>query len=316
MKKIFLSLVFAMFGMGLFANTIEELNLLRYDDIEYLVNLIMNSYCFEDSNGNTMLLQIPNASDFKATVTTDDGNDLVYLKNGSVIECQIISQTNETIVVRTTTGNEISLSMSKVEKIVTQFVDGDYNFTITTEYPNIAGNVAPTPVPVAVNKPSNGEEITKAEDFNLSTFPYLTRVKAADSPKETGKPKMARIDHYVGDGVDFDAVEFQKFIEKYCPDAARQYKKFRTNTLAASGVSLVFAIGAIFNFWGIIDMLVICGVDIFLLGKMIYHMNRPLKIYNSEYANQPVAFDQNANGILIPPVEQPVYTLVPASTRE
>lgn len=46
MKKIFLSLVFALFGMGLFANTIEELNLLRYDDIEYLVNLIMNSYCF------------------------------------------------------------------------------------------------------------------------------------------------------------------------------------------------------------------------------------------------------------------------------
>lgn len=323
MKKIFLSLIWVLSSVSLFANTVGELNLLRYDDIEYLANLIMDSYLYEDQNGNTVLLQIPNASDFTLVESDDDDHDLVYMKNGSVLECHIISQDAENLVVRTLSGNEISIQLSKVEKIVTQFVDGDYNFTITSSYPNITEVAAPTPVPVAINKPNNGtsksndgEEITKAEDFNLSVFPYLTKVKGKDSPKEASKPKLARLDHYVGEGVDFDAVEFQKFIEQYCPDAARHFKKFRINTLAVSGVSLVFVIGTACNILGIIDMLVLCGVDFFLIGKMFYHMNRPLKVYNSEYANKPVAFDPNADGTLIPPVEQPVYTLVPAITGE
>lgn len=317
MKKIFLSLVMVLVGLSLSANSLNGLSLMRTDDVEYLLTHIMNSFYYEDADGTVSFIRIPNACDFQEMDVVAEGDDIVYLKNGTVLKCTILEQTDQTLLVRTSAGNEITLSLSNVEKIVTQFVDGNYNFTITSEYPSITVNETQAPVAVTVNNVAPGVEITKASEFNGPVFPHLTKIKGALSPKEDGKPNMMKLDHYVGDGVDFDAVEFETFIKMYCPKAAKQFKKFRINIIAGSALAVVLTAGSLINLFGVIDLLVVGGIDLFLLGKAVYHLLRPLKVYNKEYADKPFAYDPdaNANGCIIP-VEQPVYSLLPVGVAE
>lgn len=98
MKKVFLSLILAIFSIGLFAST------------------------------------------------SPDGNDVIYLKNGLMVEGTILEQTATFIRMNVDPRGEVTIQMADIEKVVTQIADGGYNYTIASEYPNVPKAENPTVV--------------------------------------------------------------------------------------------------------------------------------------------------------------------------
>lgn len=98
------------------------------------------------------------------------GGDVIYLKNGIVLEGTILEQTDTFIRMNVDSRGEITLQMADIEKVVTQFADGNYNYAITSEYPNLPK----TENPVVETKPETGSNIAKT-----------------NTPKKTHKPQKS-----------------------------------------------------------------------------------------------------------------------------
>lgn len=280
MKKIFISLLFVLAVSFGYARTINDFDLGFEQGLELLLNEI-----------------------------TPDG-DVVYLTNGTTVEGIITEQNAETLTVQKASGELVTIKMSDVKKVESRLNAGDYTYTITSQFGSTNLPVAtPTPpVAVEVTNQNTGEEITLAADFHGDVFPHLTYVKGKDSPKEDGKRKLAKLDHYVGDGVDFNGIEFEKFIKMYCPQSHKHFTKQRVNICIGSGIILTSVIiGAILNTYtiGIIDAV----VGMFFYGCGIYHLKQVLKSYEEIYAGKP--FPGNDASELLMPVETPVYSITP-----
>lgn len=83
-----------------------------------------------------------------------DGNDVVFLKNGLKVEGTILEQTDSFIRMNVDPRGEVTIQMADIEKIVTQFSDSSYNYTVTSEYPNLPK--AEAPVATTAPKTSGG----------------------------------------------------------------------------------------------------------------------------------------------------------------
>lgn len=278
MKRIIISLLFIFAASFGFARTINDFDLGFEQGLELLLNEIT------------------------------PGGDVVYLTNGTTVEGVITEQNAETLTVQKASGELVTIKISDVRKVESRLNAGEYTYTITSQFGSTNIPQVTPPVKVDVANNNTGEEITLAADFHGDVFPHLTFVKAKDSPKEAGKGFFKRMDHYVGDGVDFNGAEFEKFIKMYCPESNKHYKKQRINTYIGSGVILTSVIiGAALGTYtiGIVDAV----VGFFFYGCAIYHMKKVYKSYEEIYAGKP--FPGNDGTQLLMPVETPVYSITP-----
>ena len=96
---------------------------------------------------------------------SSDGNDVVFLKNGTKVEGTILEQTDAFVKIVAYQQGEVTINRTDIDRIVTQIADGGYNYTISTAFPT--QQKVESPAVVSTLPPTSGTSTPKTP---LTTF--------------------------------------------------------------------------------------------------------------------------------------------------